>query len=163
VSAWNPAQFNEMALPPCHWAFQFHVEDISYGDSLQHDIANDRTNDNGKENRLKLNCQVNMRSGDMALGVPFNIASYAMLTHIIARIVNMTPGELVLTITDCHLYTNHIEGVSEQIKRRPYRFPTIEFDENLSYDIDEIAASDLNYFKFINYHAYPSIKYDMAI
>jgi len=144
VSVWNPEQFQDMALPPCHWSFQFYVDNDDLGS-------------------LRLNCQVNMRSGDMALGVPFNIASYAILTHIIAKIVNMKSGELVLVITDCHLYTNHVNGINIQIKRRPYQFPTFEIDPTLSNNLDEIANSDLSMFKLKDYHSYPSIKYDMAI
>jgi dihydrofolate reductase/thymidylate synthase len=108
VSAWNVAELDKMALPPCHLLFQFYVE---YGDGAP----------------ARLNCSVYMRSADAALGLPFNIASYAFITHLMAKCAGLQPGELVITMADCHLYTNHIEGAERQLLRAPRRFPTFTF------------------------------------
>ena len=147
VSAWNPEQLNEMVLPPCHWSFQFVTNKVG--------------------NELILNCLVNMRSGDMALGVPFNIASYATLTHIVAKIVGMIPGELVLMIADCHIYVNHVQGIREQIERSPFTFPTLRFGEKLESmnnpSLDDFITADLDQYVVENYNCHPVIKYEMAV
>lgn len=138
VTAWNPEQLSQMALPPCHYAFQFVVKQDELG--------------------LKyLNCLVNMRSADMALGVPFNIASYALLTHVISYLVNMTPGELVIMMADCHIYESHEPGIRKQIQRTPKQFPTIKFTREFS-TIDEFA-NDGSSFAIFDYDYDPVIKY----
>ncbi|PRB19079.1 thymidylate synthase [Microbacterium sp. MYb62] len=103
VSAWNPADIPDMALAPCHALFQFYVADG------------------------KLSCQLYQRSADMFLGVPFNIASYALLTMMIAQQVGLEPGDFVWTGGDCHVYDNHVEQVREQLSREPYDYPTLRF------------------------------------
>lgn len=112
VSAWNPLDLNKMVLPPCHTLYQFHC---------------DFNKINDKFIPAALNCVLYMRSADLALGVPFNIASYAMLTHIISAITGITPGTLAIIMTDCHIYSNHIDGIKKQLNRLPKRFPHINF------------------------------------
>jgi thymidylate synthase len=151
VSCWNPDMLEHMALPPCHWSFQFHVTPLQ--DSL-HSFA--------------LNCSVNMRSADVALGVPFNIASYATLVHIIAHIVNMRPGEITINMTDCHSYSNHEDGIETMLARDPRLFPTFKFDEALSHaspalTIDDFAKADPSQFIITDYCPYPGVKLKMAI
>jgi thymidylate synthase len=102
VSAWNPADVDDMALPPCHCLFQFFVADG------------------------KLSCQLYQRSADVFLGVPFNIASYALLTLMMAQVVGLKPGEFVHTFGDAHLYLNHVDQAREQLTRQPYAFPTLK-------------------------------------
>jgi dihydrofolate reductase/thymidylate synthase len=126
VSAWNVEQLPSMALPPCHYSFQFHVDPDCDG------------------NADRLNCLVNMRSADVALGVPFNIASYAFITHLVAMIVGLKPGVLSLSMADCHVYTNHFDGINKQLTRSPNRFPTIKFSDRV------MAAGELTIDKFVN-------------
>jgi thymidylate synthase len=111
-----------------------------------------------------------MRSADMALGVPFNIASYATLTHIVAQIVGMVPGTLVINMTDCHMYSNHVTGVMEQIQRRPFRFPMFRFGpaitEKKDLSIDDFcneSAEFLEQFIVQDYVSHPAIKFKMAV
>ncbi len=101
VSAWNPAEVDDMALPPCHCLFQFHVADG------------------------KLSCQLYQRSADIFLGVPFNIASYALLTHMMAQVCDLEPGDFVHTFGDAHIYSNHFEQVKLQLSRKPHDLPTL--------------------------------------
>ncbi len=143
VSAWNVTDLHKMALPPCHYSFQFHVEEKSGAPAI-------------------LNCLVNMRSADIALGVPFNIASYALLTHMVAQVTKLTPGVLSLSMADCHLYVNHIEGIQTMLKRIPRRFPTIRFSDRIHADmtIDDFMAEDII---IGEYQSHPRIKLDMAV
>jgi dihydrofolate reductase/thymidylate synthase len=147
VSAWNPEQLDEMALPPCHWSFQFTTTK--------------------EAERYVLNCLVNMRSGDMALGVPFNIASYATLVHIIAKIVGMIPGELVIMIADCHIYNNHVDGIKSQIERNPFLFPRLTFGPMLDSikdpSIEDFVNADLDQYIVENYNAHNVIRYEMNV
>ena len=140
VTAWNPSILEEMALPPCHYTFQFHC-----------DFTDDKPS--------ALNCLVNMRSADVALGVPFNIASYAMLTHIISLITGISPGTLVLVMGDCHIYENHIEGIQKQLNRIPKRFPHLVFNNTIT-DIDTV--DDLQY-EIIGYESDSYIRLHMAV
>lgn len=147
VSAWNPEQLPLMALPPCHWSFQFHCE------------ANQ---DPASNQKYTLNCLLNMRSADVALGVPFNIASYALLTHMVAKCVNMRPGRLVIIMADCHLYENHISGAQEQIGREPGQFPTIQFEGiTEGGEIDQFTRTDQIIIGA--YQPHGVIKYPMAV
>ena len=106
MSAWNPEQMDEMALPPCHISYQFYVSDSN-----------------------KLQCQMYQRSGDMFLGIPFNIASVSLLTHIIAKMTDLIPDKIILVVGDAHIYKTHIEQVKEQLKRDPYIFPILDIKE----------------------------------
>jgi len=136
VSAWNPQQFNEMALPPCHYAFQITV-------------IND-----------KLNLLWNQRSVDTMLGLPFNIASYALLLHLLAKESRLKEGKLVGFLADVHIYENHIEGAKEQLTRNPNKFPlsTIETGNWKSFFDWKFEDTKVN-----NYQSYDKIKFDIAI
>jgi thymidylate synthase len=137
LSAWNPNEISEMALPPCHTLAQFRVM-------------------NGK-----LSCQLYQRSADMFLGVPFNIASYSLLTHMLAQICELEVGEFVWTGGDCHIYQNHFEQVKEQVKRQPRETPHLLMPAFNS--IDELLATKTSDYKLINYDPMPSIKAPMAV
>ena len=136
LSAWNPADIEDMALPPCHLLFQFYV-------------SNDR----------KLSCQLYQRSADVFLGVPFNIASYALLTSMVAQICDLEVGDFVHTLGDAHIYLNHREQVVTQLAREPFALPTIELNQN----VKEIDAFELEDIKILNYQAHPSIKAPIAV
>jgi thymidylate synthase len=142
LSAWNPLQTSEMALPPCHVLTQFRVV-------------------NGK-----LSCQMYQRSGDAGLGIPFNIASYSLLTHIIAKECNLGVGDFVHTIGDAHIYTNHIEQVREQLTREEFPLPTLRIDTDFDL-MDRLKngfrLDDVNKFQLINYFHHSTIKMDMAV
>ena len=135
VSAWNVGELHEMALPPCHAFFQFYVSDG------------------------KLSCQLYQRSADMFLGVPFNIASYALLTHIIAQQCDLDVGEFIWTGGDCHVYTNHFAQVDEQLAREPRAFPTLVVASNAA-DIDGYRLDE---FTVIGYDPHPAIKASVAV
>ena len=134
-TAWNPEQLKIMALPPCHIMCQFFVD----GNHLS--------------------CQMYQRSADCFLGLPFNIASYALLTYIIAHITGKTPHKLILVLGDTHIYSNHIEQVKEQINRCPYKFPTIAFKRHIK-TIDELVPDDI---KLLNYNCHSAIKAKMSV
>ena len=135
VSAWNPADVNEMALPPCHCLFQFNVMDG------------------------KLNCQLYQRSADIFLGVPFNIASYALLTLMMARATGLKPGEFVHTFGDAHLYLNHVEQAKLQLSRDPLPLPTI----TLNPDKTDLFGWEYEDFRIENYQAHAHIKAPVAV
>lgn len=135
VSAWNVGDLDKMALMPCHTLFQFYV------------------NDN------KLSCQLYQRSGDVFLGIPFNIASYALLTMMIAQICNLEVGDFVHTIGDAHIYLNHLEQVNLQLTRIPKKLPTMKLNKN----IKNIFDFKFNDFELIGYDADPAIKAPVAI
>lgn len=135
VSAWNVAEVENMALPPCHTMFQFYVA-------------------NGK-----LSCMLYQRSADIFLGVPFNIASYALLTMMIAQVCGLEPGEFVHTLGDAHIYTNHLEQVKEQITREPYPLPKMKINPAVK-DINDFKYED---FELVDYQAHPHIKGVVAV
>ena len=135
VSAWNPSDVPDMALPPCHCLFQFHV-------------ANGR-----------LSCQLYQRSADIFLGVPFNIASYALLTHMIAHVTSLEVGDFVHTLGDAHLYLNHLEQAKEQLTRKPGPLPRL----HLINPPDELDAFTFEHFKITDYIAAPSIAAPIAV
>src|SRR5215213_1678305 len=134
VSAWNVADLDEMALPPCHALFQFYVAD----------------------NRLS--CQLYQRSADIFLGVPFNIASYALLTHMVAQVAGLKVGDFIWTGGDCHIYDNHVEQVTEQLSRDPRPYPELVLaprDSIFDYTFDDVAI--------VNYDPHPAIKAPVAV
>ncbi|GGD43880.1 thymidylate synthase [Microbacterium faecale] len=134
VSAWNPAEVDNMALPPCHAMFQFYVADG------------------------RLSCQLYQRSADLFLGVPFNIASYAMLTMMMAEQAGLEPGDFVWTGGDCHIYDNHREQVAEQLSRDPYPYPQLKIgpaDSIFSYEFDD--------FELVDYRHHPTIRGAVAV
>jgi thymidylate synthase len=135
VTAWNPADVDKMALPPCHALFQFYV-------------ANGR-----------LSCQMYQRSADLFLGVPFNIASYALLTLMVAQVTGLKPGDFILTLGDAHLYMNHLEQAREQITRTPHSFPRMRLNparrELLEFQYEDFTLED--------YEPHPAIKAPIAV
>lgn len=135
VSAWNPAELSDMALAPCHCLFQFYVADG------------------------RLSCQLYQRSADIFLGVPFNIASYALLTMMIAQVTGLKPGEFVHTFGDAHLYLNHLEQADEQLKRAPRALPRME----LNPAVRSIFKFTYDDFKLVGYDPHPHIKADVAV
>ena len=135
VNAWNVGEIERMALPPCHVMFQFYVADG------------------------KLSCQLYQRSADVFLGVPFNIASYALLTLMIAQVCDLTPGDFVHTFGDVHLYKNHIEQAHLQLERVPYELPEMR----LNPDIKDIFGFQYSDFELRNYQAHPHIKAPVAV
>lgn len=135
VSAWNVSKIPEMHLPPCHMMFQFYVA-------------------NGK-----LSCMLYQRSCDMFLGVPFNIASYALLTMMLAQVCNLEPGEFVHTLGDTHIYHNHFEQVKEQLRREPLPLPTMRLNPQVK-DINDFKYED---FTLENYECYGAIKAQVAV
>ncbi|GAB2699730.1 thymidylate synthase [Paenibacillus thermoaerophilus] len=135
VSAWNPAEVEDMALPPCHYAFQFYV-------------ANGR-----------LSCMFQMRSVDTFLGLPFNIASYALLTHMVAQQCDLEPGELIWTGGDVHLYLNHLEQAKLQLSREPYPLPVLRILRKP----DSIFEYKYEDFVFEGYQSHPAIKAPIAV
>jgi thymidylate synthase len=135
VSAWNPADVERMALPPCHALFQFYVADG------------------------RLSCQLYQRSADVFLGVPFNIASYALLTMMIAQVTDLTPGDFVHTFGDVHIYSNHIEQVRTQLQRTPRPLPVMEINRERKSVFDFIYED----FRLIGYDPHPPIKADVAV
>lgn len=137
VSAWNADQINVMSLPPCHVMFQFYVHDN------------------------KLSCQLYQRSADLPLGSPFNIASYSLLTHMIAQIIGMKVGEFVYTIGDAHIYQNQIEVAKQQIKRKPFELPILEMPDFSS--LDELLRTGVSDYKLKNYKHHPELKYPFAV
>lgn len=135
VSAWNPALVDEMALPPCHCLFQFYVSDG------------------------KLSCQLYQRSADIFLGVPFNIASYALLTLMVAQVTGLKPGDFVHTLGDTHIYSNHFEQAELQMKRTPKALPTMRINP----DVKSIFDFKFEDFTLENYEADASIKAPIAV
>jgi thymidylate synthase len=135
VSAWNVADIPNMALPPCHAFFQFYVADG------------------------KLSCQLYQRSADVFLGVPFNIASYALLTMMMAQVCDLEPGDFVHTLGDAHLYSNHMEQTELQLSREPYPLPTMKINPDVK-DIFEFKFED---FELQDYQYHPHIKAPVAV
>ena len=136
VTAWNPAQIDQMALPPCHCFFQF-------------DVTPDG----------RLNCQLYQRSCDMFLGVPFNIASYSLLTMMMAQVCGLKAGEFVHTLGNAHIYNNHFEQVKVQLSRTPYPLPQMKINPAVK-DIFDFKFED---FELVNYQCHPAIKGDVAV
>ena len=139
VSAWNPADVEDMALPPCHCLFQFFVAPDGEGGG-------------------KLSCQLYQRSADVFLGVPFNIASYALLTQMMAQVVGLQPGEFIHTLGDAHLYLNHLDQAKEQLRREPHPFPTMRITPR-----PDLLAFEYEDFILEGYQAHPGIKASIAV
>ncbi|MFV9616900.1 MAG: thymidylate synthase [Gammaproteobacteria bacterium] len=135
VNAWNVAEIENMALPPCHMMFQFYVADG------------------------KLSCQLYQRSADIFLGVPFNIASYALLTMMVAQVCDLAPGDFVHTLGDAHLYSNHLEQVDEQLSRQPFPLPVMKINP----EVKSIFDFKFEDFELVGYEAHPHIKAVVAV
>ena len=136
LNGWNPCVLNKVALPPCHMMCQFYVS-----------------------NEMELSCKLYLRSNDLFLGAPFNIASYSLLTHMLADICGLKVGKLIYTIGDAHIYVNHIAQVKEQLKRTPREFPKLKIVEHP----ENIEDYRLESFVIEGYNPYPTIKADMAV
>ncbi len=136
VTAWNPSDIKDMALPPCHTLMQFYVS-----------------------NNGELSCQLYQRSADIFLGVPFNIASYALLTLMIAQVTGLKPGKFVHTMGDAHLYLNHLPQAQQQIKRKPHPLPQMKLNPEVK-DLFDFKFED---FELVNYVAHPHIKGEVAV
>ena len=139
VSAWNPADVDDMALPPCHCLFQFFVAPDGKGGG-------------------RLSCQLYQRSADVFLGVPFNISSYALLTHMVAEVVGLQPGDFVHTLGDAHLYLNHLDQAKLQLSRTPYPLPTLALkprDDLFAFEYEDVVME--------GYQAHPHIKAKVAV
>lgn len=170
VSAWNVADLNKMALAPCHCLFQFNTRlipaDVVYEmagvmyDDWKHDknISLEGLYELGYP-KYYLDCQLYQRSADVFLGVPFNIASYALLTMMIAQVVNMVPGDFIHTFGDVHIYKNHIEQVKEQLSRKPFFMPQIQINKSVT-NIFDFKYDD---FVLVNYNHHPAIKAQVAV
>lgn len=135
ITAWNPGEIELMALPPCHMMSQFYVHDN------------------------KLSCQMYQRSADMFIGVPFNIASYALFTHMIAQVCDLDVGELIITLGDAHIYNNHVEQVKEQLIRKPFSLPKLKLNPDIKI-ITNFKMDDVN---LENYQSHDAIKASMAV
>lgn len=200
VSAWNPAQVDDMALPPCHALFQFYTSKLSVDerytlyrekmdrwqleinrracDNPEDALANMYTNlhihpriwfkndESGHQQldkegipRRKLSCQLYQRSADVGLGVPFNIASYALLTQMLAQVVGMAPGDFIWTGGDVHIYKNHIEGLKEQLTREPHKLPKLW----LNPDVKDLFAFTFEDIRVEGYVSHPHIKLEVAV
>ena len=134
ILAWNPGELDQMALPPCHLMAQFYLHDN------------------------KLSCMMTQRSADVFLGVPYNIASYALLTHLIARTIGSDVQDLIINFGDVHIYNNHMDQVREQLTRTPYALPRLEITSDR--DMWSVTVNDC---KLIDYQSHPTIKADMAV
>ena len=135
VTGWNPKEADRVALPPCHTLFQFYVQEG------------------------ELSCQLYQRSGDVFLGVPFNIASYALLTRMVAQVTGLRPGEFVHTLGDAHLYKNHLEQAREQLAREPRRPPRLVIDPS----VKDLFAFELQHFTLEGYDPHPHIKAEVSV
>ncbi len=133
VSAWNPADLDDMALPPCHCLFQFFVAEG------------------------RLSCQLYQRSGDVFLGVPFNIASYALLTNMLARVLDYQPRDLIISFGDVHIYENAVDAAATQLKRKPFEAPKLELPKK---GLDEYEYEDI---KLVGYEHHPALKVAVAV
>ena len=136
ISAWNVGELEQMALPPCHVMSQFYVSTSG-----------------------KLSCHMYQRSADVGLGIPFNISSYALLTHLIAQVCNLEVGDLIISLGDCHIYLNHVEQLQKQLTRAPLPLPTLQLNTDIK-DIEKFAMNDI---EFINYQHHPTIVMHMAV
>jgi len=136
ISAWNVGELEQMALPPCHVMSQFYVSTSG-----------------------KLSCHMYQRSADVGLGIPFNISSYALLTHLIAQVCNLEVGDLIISLGDCHIYLNHVEQLQKQLTRAPLPLPTLQLNTDIK-DIEKFAMNDI---ELINYQHHPTIVMDMAV
>jgi len=177
VNAWNVGELDQMVLPPCHYGFQVYTRELSMDEKINLIPTKKDLNDfdtltleeklkNGPQRAISL--MYNARSQDVPLGTPFNIASYALLLEIIAKMVNMVPDELITNMGDCHIYNNQIDGVKEQITRKPYKLPTLkhmktdEFYRSLSEDLSLITHLDNTDFVIENYQSHPTIRMPLS-
>ena len=174
VSAWNVGELDQMVLPPCHYGFQVYTRELSVKERLSYfeeffDCTSNSENMNEHEIHIELSksniptraisLMFNMRSNDVPLGLPFNLASYGLLLEIIAKHVNMVTDELIVNIGDAHIYLNQIEGVKEQLTRTPYELPTVKISDRIVNDISEYTLDD---FTLENYQYHPTIRMPLS-
>jgi len=173
VSAWNPAELDQMVLPPCHYGFQVYTRELSDDERIK--LFTKITNPKGYEGKIEntvqelltmnniptraISLMFNMRSTDVGLGLGFNLASYGLLLMMIAKQVNMVPDELIYNGGDVHLYLNHIEPIKEQLTREPYPLPTVKLSDRVVNDISEYTLDDI---VLENYQSHPSIKMPLS-
>jgi thymidylate synthase len=189
VNAWNVGELDQMTLPPCHYGFQVYTRELSLEERLsiadkfnplirEDCLTKTHHPDETEEQKLQIrhkwldslgpnvvpqrraiSLMFNMRSNDVPLGLPFNLASYGLLLQIIAKEVNMVPDELIASLGDAHIYVNQIDGVKEQLTREPYKLPTLVMVTNPELKFDEYVYDN---FKLVNYEPHPSIKMPLS-
>ena len=182
VNAWNVGELDQMVLPPCHYGFQVYTRELGYEErydihkkyitedklDLLFELATNENLDKLGVPKRAISLMWNQRSVDVPLGLPFNIASYGLLLEIIAKAVNMVPEEIIGNLGDCHIYNNQIDGVKEQITRKPYKLPTLkhmktdEFYRTLSEDLSLITHLDNTDFVIENYQSHPTIRMPLS-
>lgn len=145
VTAWNPAELPEMKLPPCHYAYQFYVRPVC---------------EHSEHTEYFLDCMVQMRSVDVFLGLPFDIAGYAFLTHMVAKLTGYIPGDLVFNLGDTHIYMNHLQQVGLQLTREPRPLPQLKIINTGQQSIDDFK---LTHFMLLDYDPHPPIKGDVSV
>ena len=163
LSAWNPADLKKMALPPCHMFAQFYVSYPSAARGASATLNKIEANGLDKERakpRGQLSCQLYQRSCDMGLGVPFNIASYALLTHMLARAADLDPGEFVHVMGDCHVYLDHVDALKVQLEREPRQFPEVKIKQEKNCSIDGWTVED---FEIAGYKPHATIAMKMSV
>jgi thymidylate synthase len=165
VNAWNVGELDQMILLPCHYGFQVYTRELTWDE--RHELSETKYQIDGTGEELDkhniptraISLMWNQRSVDTPLGLPYNIASYALLLEIIAKQVNMIPEEVIGNLGDCHIYTNQIEGVKEQLTRESYELPTVKISDRVVTDISEYTLTDI---VFKNYQSHPTIKMPLS-
>lgn len=172
VNAWNVGELDQMVLPPCHMMFQFYTRELTWDErhelaetKYQLDDTDEELDKHGIPTRA-ISLKWTQRSVDVGLGLPFNIASYALLLEIVAKAVNMVPEEVIGDLGDCHIYNNHMDGLKEQLTRTPYELPTVKIREDIiehgNEDIDPIPWYSPSDFILENYQSHPAIKLPLS-
>jgi thymidylate synthase len=177
VNAWNVGELDQMVLPPCHYSFQFYTRELSLSERYEimkngdlnewltiHYKEPKTTEYMDKHNIPKRAISIlwNQRSVDVGLGLPFNIASYALLLEIIAKEVNMIPEEVIGNLGDCHIYLNHVDGLKEQLTRTPYELPKLDKLPDYLCTKDNWECYEPNDIKILNYQSHPAIKLPLS-
>jgi thymidylate synthase len=183
VNAWNTQEIHKMVLPPCHYGFQVYTRELSIKERFEFwekmpdkdvmDFPIGELTDDQYHNVLtqigvperSISLMYNTRSQDVPLGTPFNIASYALLLEIIGKMVNMVPDELISNMGDCHIYLNQVDGIKEQLTRKPFDLPKLNIDDSVNFggSIDDFLNSCTNSnFKLIDYKSHPTIKMPLS-